>query len=377
MAGYIQAYQSLVSKFNLDQDQIILEDSLLTIHNFTFETNAKIVATDSESVDNLIEQNNRFRYPVLTSSSQSKDVIILLHGLNERTWHKHLTGARYLAEQSGKAVLMFPLSYHINRGLPDWINPRKMAGALEKRKNSHPGIREASVVNLALSERLTVCPERFFHAGLQSTMDLIRLMDQIRNGEHPLFEKGTRIQIFAYSISCMLIQSLIISNPNNILKDTKIVLFAGGSIFSKMQGISKFIMDNVAFDIIKKHYTQAVLYKKDFLKNLQPGQIEYQFADAFRSIVLPDFLRRVRMTAFRNFSDQLMVLALREDKIMPINGIREAFGSNFLKSAHSKILHFPYDYTHENPFPVLYERLDEQVDDAFHSVYESALKFLV
>lgn len=377
MAGYIQSYQSLANKFNLEQDQIVLEDSSITIHNFTFETNAKIVATDSESADNFIEQNNRFRYPVLTSSKQAKDVIILLHGLNERTWHKHLTGARYLAEQSGKAVLMFPLSFHINRGLPEWINPRKMAGALEMRKKNNPGLVEASVVNLALSERLTVCPERFFHAGLQSTMDLIRLMDQIRNGEHPLFEKGTRIQIFAYSISCMLIQSLIISNPNNILKDTKIVLFAGGSLFSKMQGISKFIMDSVAFDTIKKHYTQAVLYKKEFLKNLQPGQVEYHFADAFRSVVLPDFLRKVRMKAFHDFSDQMMVLALKEDRIMPINGIREAFGANFLKSTHSKILHFPYAYTHENPFPVLYERLDKQVDDAFHSVYESALEFLV
>ncbi len=376
MVSYIQEYQTLKNKFNLDHDEIILDETLITIRNFTFETNAAIPATGTESEDNFIAENNRFRYPVITPVKHSKDVIILLHGLNERTWHKHLTGARFLAEKSGRPVLLFPLSFHINRGLPEWIDPRKMAGALEERKKKYPGIREASVVNLALSERLTECPERFFHSGLQSAMDLIKLMNEIRAGEHPLFEKGTRISIFAYSISCMMLQSLIISNPGNVLKDTKIVLFAGGSVFSQVQGISRFIMDSVAFETIKKYYTQIVIRKNSFLNNLQPGIIEQSYGNAFRAIVLPDFLRRIRMKAFKEFSDRILILALREDKIMPINGIREAFGPRFLKSRNSKIIHFPYAYSHENPFPVLYEQLDKLVGEGFRSVYEPALQFL-
>ncbi len=82
---------------------------------------------------NLIPQNFEFRYPVIIPhpGSTYRKAIFYLHGLNERNWLKHLPGAMLLAEKTGNPVILFPLSYHINRGLPEWTDIHKMSGPLE------------------------------------------------------------------------------------------------------------------------------------------------------------------------------------------------------------------------------------------------------
>lgn len=376
--NFIENYQQLKGIFDLSQDEIKIPESESKIINQVFYSSAgvsDIFAGQSE--DEQIMENVRFRYPVIMpeGSKKARQVIILLHGLNERTWHKHLNGARMLSERTGKAVLMFPLSYHINRGLPEWTDNRKMAGLLEIRKRNYSGVQDASVVNLALSERLTENPLRFYSSGQQSIQDLIRLMKQIKKGEHPLFEAGTSTDIFAYSISCMLVQALMISNPGGILDKSKIVFFAGGSLFSGMKGISRFIMDSVAFKTILRFYTDAVTKKTGFLNDLQTPGIEGNYGRAFRSLIIPGMFAKEREQAMAGFSKNLMVIAMQNDRIMPVAGIREATGEQFFRSNHFKIVHFPYDYTHENPFPVLYNKINQQVENAFMSVYEPALNF--
>jgi hypothetical protein len=50
-------------------------------------------------------------------------------------------------------------------------------------------------------------------------------------------------------------------------------------------------------------------------------------------------------------------------------------GEKFINTDKFKILHFPYEYTHENPFPVLYLKNDELVEKAFLSVFNQTLHF--
>ena len=126
------------------------------------------------NADELIMQNDSFVYPVfMPEKPEGKRVIVMLHGLNERKWDKYLAWAHYLAEKTGKPVILFPTSFHINRSVPDWLNPRHM--------NEQGGIPPAewigdphfsTYINLALSERLTETPERFFLSGLQTADDL-------------------------------------------------------------------------------------------------------------------------------------------------------------------------------------------------------------
>lgn len=375
---FIENFQQLKGILDLSRNEVTIPQSDSRIFNQEFHSSAGLTDHfEGQPDDEQIKENVHFRYPVIIPEGKNKanQVIILLHGLNERTWHKHLTGARMLAERSGKAVLMFPLSYHINRGLPEWTDNRKMAGLLEVRKRKYSGVQEASVVNLALSERLTENPLRFYSSGQQSIQDLIRLMKQIKKGEHPLFEAGTSTDIFAYSISCMLVQALMISNPEGILSKSKIVFFAGGSLFSGMKGISRYIMDSVAFKAILRFYTDAVIKKSGFLNHLQLPGIESSFGSAFRSLIIPGMFVKEREQAMAGFSKNLMVIAMQNDRIMPVSGIRESTGERFFRSEQFKIVHFPYDYTHENPFPVLYNKINRQVEKAFLSVYEPALNF--
>jgi hypothetical protein len=111
------------------------------------------------------------------------------------------------------------------------------------------------------------------------------------------------------------------------------------------------------------------------LNRLQSGGIERSFGDAFRSLIIPGLYAREREQTMAGFSKNLMVIAMQNDRIMPVEGIREATGERFFRSGQFKLVHFPYEYTHENPFPVLYNKINQQVEKAFLSVYEPALEF--
>lgn len=377
---YSEQYQQLKDLYKPDADEISIPGSPVRILNFEFGSRP-IMTTPliGYNEDRTISENYRFRYPVFIpdGNASSRKAIVFLHGLNERNWQKHLAGAKRLSEKTGRAVLMFPLSFHINRGMPEWSDTRKMAGLVEIRKQKFQGVRESSIVNLALSERLTQYPQRFFTSGMQSAMDLVTLLKQIRKGDHPLFEAHTQIDIFAYSISCMLLQTLMISDENEVLRDCKIVFFAGGSIFSHLQGVSKFIMDSVAFDRIREFYKSLAEDETGFSgdKELQYYMMENSFGKAFRSVLSPEIRKSERETKIAGFSSNLMVIALRDDRIIPVEGIQLALGEKFSHSRQFSIVHFPYPYIHENPFPVLYRKIEGQVEQSFRMVFDRAIHF--
>jgi hypothetical protein len=273
-----------------------------------------------------------------------------------------------LAEKTGNPVILFPLSYHINRGLPEWTDVRRMAGSLELRKQTYTQLLEGSVLNLSLSERLTEKPIRFFTSGYQSARDLLKLKRQIFAGAHPLFEKGTGTDIFAYSISCLMMQVLMLSEPDEFLPDTKIAFFAGGSLFSDMNGVSKFIMDNVAFTRIW-HYYREILLKAGNSSDLTSWFGKNKFGRAFTWMLGYGRYNKEREKSFQSYHSNLLVLALKNDSVIPLNGIARALGKKFISSGGIKIVDFPYPYIHENPFPVLNHKIDHEVDQAFRSVF--------
>ena len=375
---YFECYQKLKDIFNLSADVIHIPDSDMIIRNFDFVSegmNEKL--WPPESVEkNLITENFEFRYPVLIPhpESQHRKAIFYLHGLNERNWLKHLPGAMLLAEKTGNPVILFPLSYHINRGLPEWTDPRRMAGPLEMRRQTYSQLQQASVINLPLSERLTERPLRFFTSGYQSARDLLKLKKQISEGSHPLFEKGTGSDIFAYSISCMMMQVLMLSDPEDFLPDTKIAFFAGGSLFSQMNGVSKYIMDNVAFAGIWRYYRE-ILLKAGNSVDLKSWFENNRFGKAFTWMLGYGRYDNEREKSFQSYHSNLFILALKNDSVIPLGGIKQAFGEKFSRSGRIRVIDFPYPYIHENPFPVLSRKIDHEVDQAFRSVFEPVAEF--
>ncbi len=327
--------------------------------------------------DELIAENNNFKYPVFTPSKEKKNrgAILLLHGLNERKYDKYYTWAHKLAKETGKSVILFPISFHLNRGLAVWTDRRLMAEKADLRASraSKSG-KNTTFINLALSERLTESPERFFISGLQTSYDIISVLKQIKNGKHPLFEEGTNVDLFAYSIGGLLAQVLYISNPENLLSESKLFLFCAGSMFGDMNGISKVIMDPVAFRRIHKYYTLELEenIKKsgvfsDFFNNSKIGM-------AFRSMITPDLFKSVREGAFKDPSRQIFALSLKKDKVIPPSKIRKAiFGK---RRKNMEVLDFDYPYSHEIPFPLSQLNFTEKIDEAFEKVFTKASLFL-
>ncbi len=96
---FLEQYQQLKDIFDLNRDEILIPGSSLKIKNLEFTSHVILPVTlAGQTTDSHISENMKFRYPVILpgDNKRTDKVIILLHGLNERTWHKHLTGARFL-----------------------------------------------------------------------------------------------------------------------------------------------------------------------------------------------------------------------------------------------------------------------------------------
>jgi len=328
--------------------------------------------------DSSITENISFSYPVFVPEDKaSRKVILLLHGLNERSWVKYLVWAYWLSQLTGSYVVLFPISFHINRSPSSWINPRLMQNFVKERSRGSNEITMSTFANIALSSRLTEEPMRFFNSGYQTTFDIVKLMNQIRSGKHKIIPAGSRVNIFAYSIGAFLSQILMMGNPDDHFADSRLFMFCGGSVFSNMQGTSKLIMDSMAYNRIYNYYlndfekeiTRKNLFS-EFFKSSQIGM-------AFRSMIDIGRFRSFRESILIKLRDQIRSIALKQDTVIPADGIvNTMMPSTGKKYASVEVWDFPYPYSHENPFPVLNTQSSEEVDRSFERMIINAGLFL-
>lgn len=385
-----ETYIPLKSAFHLGPDPIDKPDMGISIQKFPFQSSydfpvpvhpaSKISGlTDHTFSDPFIKENSSFTYPVFVPYGTGKfgEAIIMLHGLNERNWDKYLPWAQNLANQTKKPVILFPFSFHINRSPQDWYDPRKLNEYLLIRQKQYRDVQASSFLNLALSNRLTEYPERFFLSGYQSVNDLSQLIRTIQAGQHPLFEKGTQTNLFAYSIGVFLLQCMMIANPDNLLDNSKFFFLAGGSLFCHMNGVSKYIMDSKAHESIQNYYIfrmeDEIMEEKIATSILNLTQI----GQAFRSMILPDRFRQIRENMFRFFNKNLRVVALKNDQVIPAKESAEAIACGLNKIPDNvTIIDPPYPYIHENPFPVKLKEYKKAIDSVFEMVFGQAAAFL-
>lgn len=383
--NYTFQHQQLSQLFSLEKENIKVPGTHIQIRNLEFisdfrmdEIKTSRHSADCSFEDAKISENWNFSYPVFMPSENKNDrVILLLHGLNERDWTKYLPWAKYLTEKTGRSVILFPLAFHMNRGKKEWSDPRQMNNLVNTRKNNNKNIVQLSFANAALSNRLSEDPMRFYHAGLQSAHDLLLLISQIKNGEHPLFEKNTHINFMGYSIGAFLTQILFMANPNHILKDSKVFLFCGGTTFNHMYGTSKLIMDNLAYNDLNEFYLnqfgkETVTEKKNAItKQLQ------SVIFAFKAMIPIPAFHSLRLKTLTKLSEKLTVIGLLKDRVIPAKEIMDT-----LKNKRGKLivnfqtLDFPYQYSHENPFPVLQGENAINVDNCFELVFSQIARNL-
>jgi hypothetical protein len=372
---YTKTYNDLKAIFSPEENEIVIPGSEVTIRNVGFVSDSPTGSFININ-DRFIPENISFKYPVFVPSDKnSKKAILLLHGLNERSWLKYLPWAYYLASTTGSYVILFPISFHINRSPEEWKDPRVMIPFMKDRNSVLGQTGMSSFANIALSNRLTEDPLRFFRSGYQTTTDITKLLNSIRHNEHPVVPGGSHINIFAYSIGAFLSQILMMANPENLLEDSKLFMFCGGSVFSNMQGTSKLIMDKRAFDNVYRFYLdefEDTLSVKsplaDFLKTTQIGM-------SFRAMIDLGRLKTFREKIFRTLRDQFHSISLKQDIVIPSEGIVATLKSNS-KMGNVEVWDFPYPYIHENPFPVFNSELSKNVDYWFERVFTQAAVFL-
>ncbi len=254
-----EEHSMVIKWFPFYSEPVNKEDSLwqnsYEIVAESFQAENAITSVDLIS-DDTIEVNRHFSYPVIMPSSDYKPsgCIILLHGLNERHWEKYLGWADYLAAQTGKPVLLFPIAYHMNRAPVEWSEPRRMLNLVEQWKRISGDHRSLSTANAALSVRLSQDPTRFYTAGKQTGLDIVQLVRQIKSGQHPLFHSPAKVDIVAYSIGSFLAEIVLMAEEDKLFDDTRLFVFCGGSVFKHMSGDSRYIMDKGAFDTLLHYY---------------------------------------------------------------------------------------------------------------------------
>ncbi len=277
------SYTELANLFKHGVDDTSLSGNDMQISQYNFrsvfpvfpdceETGSGSVEPLEDVPDHLIDENLNFTYPVIHPAKKQKfeSAVILLHGLNERCWTKYLPWAYRLAAQLQRPVIMFPISFHMNRAPVRWGDPRMMSALLPKTRLLNSENHSSTFANLALSIRLYRKPERFFTSGCQSLNDILNLVKHLKSGNHPLMEKDSKIDFFAYSIGAFLAQVMMLTYGNSKLKDSRVFLFCGGSAFNRMYGVSKLIMDEEAYSRLKiyflKEFQNEIKSHRDWLR---------------------------------------------------------------------------------------------------------------
>ena len=373
---YTKTFNELKSLFNTDKEVMLIPDSDIKIYNIDFRSDLSLNRFSNIS-DTLITENHSFSYPVFTPKSVESDkVILLLHGLNERSWLKYLVWAYYLAMYTDSYVILFPISFHINRSPASWKDPRAMVPFMKDRNSSLGEITMSSFANIAISNRLTQDPSRFFKSGYQTTLDITQLLSTVRDGDHQIIPRSSNINIFAYSIGAFLAEIILMGNPENLFAESKLFILCGGSVFSNMRGSSKLIMDSLAFDRVYNYYLndfeKTITAKSpltDFLRFNQIGM-------AFRSMIDLERLKTFRENTLKKLRKQIHSITLLKDTVIPSKGVVATLNS-FNSSDVVEVWDFPYTYSHENPFPVFDSSLSQKVDRSFENVFSSAKSFLI
>ena len=364
-----------------------LNEYSITITHFDFHSETELRFEKSqpmqgdlyyhEVVDKTSHENNDFSYPVIYPVNGTKfgKGILLLHGLNEKSWDKYLAWAKKLVDNLNRPVILFPIAYHMNRSPKSWSNPRLMSGIVNSRKATHTKS-ELTFANAALSTRLGANPEQFIYSGVQSYYDVLKLIQQIKKGDHLLFNAGTSIDFFAYSIGAFLAQILFLNNHDNLFETSQLFILAGGTTFDSMIGSSKYIMDVDAFKSLlslRKKRTLKKAYQNLMSTNLNSIDQTWR---GFYAMIYQRKGRKIRAEWLNERGQNIYAVILKKDKVMPASVIVKTLkGKKGNLKPHVDVIDFPFDYTHENPLPLKDEKNQSLVDRAFEVIFEKAVRF--
>lgn len=325
--------------------------------------------------DSKIQENITFTYPIFKpfTLEKSKEIIILLHGLNEKSWEKYLPWAQKLVELTGKTIILFPTAFHMNRAPKTWSDPKLMNKACKERKKLFPTVVNSSFANIAISTRLQFLPQRFLWSGFQTYYDIHQLIREIRVGKNPQIEKDASIDFFSYSVGSFLAEILFMADEQNYFKQSKLCMFCGGPILNRMSPASKLILDSEANVAIYSYFIEHLEneLKRDtrlahyFGKDHPVGQVFKCMLDYNKMITF-------REKILKKIGKRISALALQKDEVVPAIEVELSLhGHDGKIPIKVKSYDFPYEYDHVIPFPAR-EKNESEIDRWFNK----SMKFI-
>lgn len=402
---YIDLFKLLNNIENYDANEIVVDEKTI-IKNFNFESKYRFIlpggAGNSDDFeyqthisdegyepdviqemlnkkDSEIMENINFRYHLMLPRNvkKTKELVLMFHGFNEKYWNKYLPWAKYISDRTDKAILFFPIAFHMNRAPAVWSDKREMYGISEERKRRHPDIISSSLSNVAISTRLHNKPQRFIWSGLQTYYDVIELIEYIKSGKHPAIEADTSIDIVSYSIGTFLAQILMMTNESDYFGKSKLVSFCGGAVFNRLSPVSKFILDseaNVSLYSYVVEHLDSHMKRDEVLRHYLNGKLKE--GKNFRSMLNYNILRKYREDRYREMSDRIYAISLTEDVVVPpyeiVNTLQGISRDIPIKV---DILEYPYKYKHEDPFPAI-ESIKTEVTEQFERTFNLVCDFL-
>lgn len=328
--------------------------------------------------DFYIGCNKDFHYYILQNISvePAKGVIFLFHGLNEKNWSKYLPWACHLAKFTGKAVILFPIAFHMDRAHEAWSNPRLMQ-TISGERSRMPHNAHSTFVNAAISSRLENNPQRIFWSGFQTYMDFCDLLKRIRSAQIAGISPEASIDFFGYSIGAYFALILLMADPYSELGSSRFFAFCGTATLDRMFPISKYILDMRASIAIQSYFTEEL--ENDFRKEERLAHYlssRHPEQSYFKIMIQYKFYKDKREKRIAQIHERIRSVVLRKDEVVPAD---EAL--NMLKGGFRNIptqvetLDFNYPYDHIKPFSLV-TKYAQEVDSSFKMVMDKAGEFL-
>ena len=396
---YLETYNLIKEKINYTNDLISIPQ-VVEIRNFTFTShNVDILPNDSLTApltgydqkietgivhemlaihDSDIKENIEFRYHVFSpvGTKKATEIVLMLHGFNEKFWYKYLPWAKHIVDTTGKTVVLFPIAFHMNRAPQEWSDTRLMYKVSNRRRELFPDIIHSTLSNAAISTRLHTNPQRFIWSGMQTYYDVIQFIEGYKSGGHPFIAPDAQIDLFAYSIGAFLAEIIIMANHHHYFDHAKLVMLCGGPVFNRLSPVSKFILDSEANVALYSHIVEHLESHLKNDKNLRHYLCESQEGITFRSMLNYGVMSDLREERFYALRDRLLAVVLKKDTVVPPYEVANTLQGKYRDIPVRVDMHdFPYLYKHEDPFPAI-EKISDEVDSGFRRVFDTVGTFL-
>ncbi len=318
--------------------------------------------------DHLINQNLEFRYPLVRDHAAAgaprkhRRGIILFHGLNERSFSKYIPWAYHLWAALRAPVILFPLSFHINR-----VNPRWMFGQQQnyEQRLAIAGNENVHRFNAVMSDRLGAHPDRFFWGAIQSYWDVVDLVRTVRAGTHPHFTEDAVFDLFGFSAGGFVSLALMLENTEGLFDESRAVLFSTCAAVRDMSLSSPLIVDQHAEIALMQLYAKS---PQKFSTTRQLHWLhehsEGKWLNGFCGL-RPD--RSLLDGRLKEIAPRLFGIANSNDQVIPAGGMYNAL-QGIRRDIPVRIEELELGI-HENPFASRnYETIDRSIITDFLNV---------